>query len=80
MTAPTNGNGSRYVSLAWLLGILTTGVVALGAAAASDMRTDIRELKEQAAEMRAVRATMDADRARLERIEAKVDRLLEDRP
>lgn len=79
MTAPPPPNGSRYVSLAWLLGILTTGVVALGAAAASDMRTDIRELKEQSAQMRVARAQMESDHERLVRMEAKLDRLLEER-
>lgn len=79
MTAPPPANGSRYVSLAWLLGILTTGVVALGAAAASDMRTDIRDLKEQASLSREARVQMMSDHERLVRMEAKLDQLLEAR-
>ena len=73
-------NGVRYVSIAWLLGILTMVLIALAGATATEMKGDIRELKAQASQAQVWRAETAADRARLERIERKLDRLLEHQP
>ena len=68
----TGVNGRQYVPLAWLLGVLTAALLAVTAAWAKTMQTDIELMKH---EVTTVQAQHEALAPRLQRIEDKIDRL-----
>jgi hypothetical protein len=68
----TGVNGKQYVQLAWLLAVLTAALLAVTAAWAKTIQTDVEDLKHEAATLQAQHEALGP---RLQRIEDKIDRL-----